>query len=106
MKNILYICLLQLCFTIASNAQNIVGGEYFFDVDLGVGKGTSFSVTPGVDINQTLTISTANLKSGFHNLFLRMKNENGTWSNYESRPIYIFDLALLQENGLQIQTLV
>ena len=91
MKNILYICLLQLCFTIASNAQNIVGGEYFFDVDLGVGKGTSFSVTPGVDINQTLTISTANLKSGFHNLFLRMKNENGTWSNYESRPIYIFD---------------
>lgn len=70
-------------------AQQIVTGEYFYDSDPGLGLGTVFSVTPGSTVNQTIAIPTTGLSAGFHNLFIRVKNNLGVWSHYEGRMLYI-----------------
>jgi hypothetical protein len=68
-------------------------GEYFFDIDPGVGKGTSF-VTGTVDSVLTNTsISTSSLGTGTHNLYWRFKNTNGVWGNFEARSFYIFNVS-------------
>ena len=80
------------------NAQNIIGGEYFFDTDPGIENGHHFSVKTGTEINENLAIATTGLSLGFHTLFIRVKNEKSIWSQYESRPIYLFDPKSITTN--------
>lgn len=80
-----------------SNAQNIVSGEYFFDTYKNLGQGTSFSIVPNNIVNKTLSISTNNLTSGMHNLFVRVKDANDTWSLVENKLFYI--MPSLSNNG-------
>lgn len=55
--------------------------EYFIDTDPGFGKGRPVSVTPTVDLNNVVfEIDITSLSLGDHILFLRAKNEKGTWS--------------------------
>ena len=82
--------LLALVGTIASStAQNITSGEYFFDTAPALGGGTPFNLTAGSTVTQTLTMPISSLSSGFHNLFIRVKDANGVWSHYEGRVFYI-----------------
>jgi hypothetical protein len=56
-------------------------GEYFWDVDPGQGNGTPLLVNLSDDSSQGCEhISTAGLLPGVHNLYVRTKNEAGTWS--------------------------
>lgn len=80
---------LLLCIGLVSKAQNIVSGEYFFDSYKNIGEGTSFSVTPSTMVTQTLSIPTDNMPSGMHTLFIRVKDNNNTWSLVEDKLFYI-----------------
>jgi hypothetical protein len=90
--NAKYILAFLLCLLIPrAYSQNIVSGEYFFDTAPEQGSATSFSLTAGTDVDHQLTIPTTGLAPGFHNLFIRVKNDLNIWSLYEGRMLYILD---------------
>ncbi|MBS1645404.1 MAG: T9SS type A sorting domain-containing protein, partial [Bacteroidetes bacterium] len=70
--------------------DKILSGEYFFDVDPGLGNGTSFSITsPDDSILQNLSITTPNtLAPGRHFLYIRTKNQT-QWSLASRREFYV-----------------
>ncbi|MFM9986346.1 MAG: T9SS type A sorting domain-containing protein [Flavobacteriales bacterium] len=80
---------LLLAISIAGQAQNLTTIEYFFDDDPGIGNGTTINVTPNDSLIVSTTIPTTSLGFGFHKLFCRTMLEDGTWSLYEGRTIYI-----------------
>jgi hypothetical protein len=78
---------------------NITAAEYFFNLDPGVGNGTSLSVdTNSGALNQTYSIPTTSLSEGFHSLYIRTQNSNGVWSLYERQTIYIKDFNFIPDN--------
>ncbi len=68
---------------------NLIAGEYFFDNDPGIGNGTAFSLSGGATINQVLSISTTGMSEGFHNMYIRVKDDLGKWSHYEKAVFYV-----------------
>ncbi|MFK7954050.1 MAG: T9SS type A sorting domain-containing protein [Ekhidna sp.] len=75
--------------SIVANA-NITEIEYFFDSEPGEGLGTQVDVTLSSEISiPTQSLNTAGLSEGFHNLYLRAKDETGKWGTYTSQTIYI-----------------
>ncbi len=71
----------------------IASGEWFLDTDPGVGNATPFSMLNVFgSVNQNVTISLNNLSEGPHRLCIRLKNQNGIWSHYESRLFYVFSI--------------
>ncbi len=70
--------------------NQITKGEYFFDNDPGIGKGTNIS---GINISDNISllsqISAGSLSPGFHNLFVRVKDNSNNWSLYEGRIVYV-----------------
>jgi hypothetical protein len=74
---------------VSSMAQNLTRAEYFFNTDPGVGKATAISISPGTQLNCELNISTHGLAPGFHHLFIRLANADGTWGVAEGRTIWI-----------------
>ncbi len=68
----------------------IVAAEYYFDTEPGLGQGTPISVAAAADsIDITTNISTSSLDTGWHNLYIRVRNADGYWSLYANRPFYI-----------------
>lgn len=67
----------------------LVSGEYFFDQDPGPGNGTAFSFSTTDSISENYSISTNGLSTGPHQLYIRTKGNNGTWSLYEKQNFYI-----------------
>lgn len=96
MKNIIYI-FLAVCLSTPVLAQQIVGAEYFFDTDPGVGNGTSvpFSADDSLEFNASIPLN--NLDAGFHNLLIRFKNELGFWSCAEQRSFFAQPLPMTDE---------
>ena len=88
MKKIIAILGLLL-YGLSFQAQTLTGGEYFFDTAPVLGGGNQFSFTPSDTVNQTLNVSVTSLSTGFHNMFVRVKNSGGIWSHYEGRLFYI-----------------
>ena len=70
------------------NLANIASAEYFIDADPGVGNGSSLSVS-GNMINQNFNIPTSGLSNGVHQLYIRVINENGTWSFYDQNIFFV-----------------
>ncbi len=63
---------------IAANANKF---EYFMDTDPGFGNATDVSITPGNNIsNLTIPVDVSALSKGFHTLYLRSKDDAGSWS--------------------------
>lgn len=78
------------CISMPATAQTFVNAEYFFDNDPGIGSGTSIALAlPGDNITFTTAIPTGALVQGFHNLTVRIKQNGGAWSLFESRGFYI-----------------
>jgi PKD repeat protein len=65
----------------------LVGAEYFWDTDPGVGLGTVIPVTAGDTIQKTLNINTAALSVGIHYLYIRTVDQNGKWSLWDREEI-------------------
>ena len=81
-------------------AQNIVAAEYFIDTDPGQGAGTAITVTPGTDLtNISTSINTSGLPNGSHRLYLRTRNQEGSWSITASAEFYT-DLVALSSDTL------
>lgn len=70
-------------------SQSIQSAEYFFDNDPGIGKGTAISITPGDTINPSETIDISALSDGFHQLMIRVVDNQGRWSEYFNHSFYI-----------------
>lgn len=69
----------------------LTAGEYFFDTDPGQGNGTAISFSATDSVSMVASIPVSSLNSGFHNLFVRTKNNVGKWSHYEGRMFYIIE---------------
>jgi len=69
---------------IAINVQsqtNVTKVEYFFDTDPGFGLANNISITAATDISDQLyNVDISNISNGFHNFYIRSKDENGVWS--------------------------
>jgi len=76
--------------TSACGSGNIIGAEYFFDIDPGKGNGVSLQAADGafdspeesVDLSG---IDISSLKIGHHTLYVRFMSADGTWG--VARPI-------------------
>jgi hypothetical protein len=82
---------------IKTNIPNhpLVYGEYFFDVDSGVGTGVPF-VFPAVnDKEETLIINTSMLLPGDHRLVFRFRDSVGVYSLNAAGFVRICDVAAL-----------
>jgi len=78
-------------------ATPIIAAEYFFDTDPGVGSATSVAVTQGFNIDEDLVIQVPNaMVDGDHYLFLRVQNQDNTWSLYK-RALFTVDGSLSLE---------
>lgn len=73
------------------SSQSIVVAEYFFDgPDPGIGNANTINLNQNSgSITQAVSIDTQSLTEGFHNLFIRSQNSNGTWSLYDYSGFYI-----------------
>ena len=71
----------------------LVGAEYFFDNDPGVGNGTAIPLIAGDSVSILRNISTTNLPNGPHTLCLRFKDLAGSWSH-----ISTYDVLLNQDS--------
>ena len=80
-----------VCILLSVNlfSQDVVSGEYFFDVDPQIGKGKAFDFVASTSVSKTLDIPTKDLTPGFHNLFVRVKNSKAVWGHSEGRLFYI-----------------
>lgn len=89
---ILFIALLS---SLTQWAQDITKVEYALDIDNGYGSNNVITVSPGTDINPSIPITlNANMASGFHKLYLRVKNANG-WSHTLRQNIEIIPAAVV-----------
>lgn len=70
--------------------QGIATAEYFFDIDPGLGNGTSLSLnTITGQLTQSIILPTTNLAEGIHSLYIRAQNAAGDWSLYDRTIFYI-----------------
>ncbi|WP_288954951.1 T9SS type A sorting domain-containing protein [uncultured Polaribacter sp.] len=71
--------------------QQIKTGEYFFNNDPGYGNGTSFTVTEtNGEFTKTIETPVQNLPSGFHTIYVRVK-QNNVWSTFDRNLFYKID---------------
>lgn len=55
--------------------------EYYIDTDPGFGQGTTIPVSPnGSDITLDFNVDITTLPAGFHQLYVRVKDDEGRWS--------------------------
>jgi len=74
-------------------AANVNKLEYFVDTDPGFGNATDVSVTPGSNIaNLAIPVDISALSKGFHNIYLRSKDNAGIWS-LTRRWMFVKDFA-------------
>ncbi len=60
--------------------QTIDEMEYFFDDDPGYGMATSVTITSGSSISEVFNAPTGSLSTGFHDLFVRVRETGGVMS--------------------------
>jgi len=58
---------------------NIIEIEYFFDKDHGLGKAKPIHILPDKNVIAQVHIDVTGLTQGFHRLYVRAKDESGTW---------------------------
>ena len=73
----------------SSSLTKITSAEYFIDTDPGHGKGKSINITSSFDVSDaSFTLPLTSVAEGFHRLYLRTRNGNGTWSHASSYLFY------------------
>ena len=61
-------------------SPDIIAMEYFIDEDPGFGNGTDVPITADSLIDETFGIDVSGLSPHDHNLYVRVKDENNSWS--------------------------
>jgi len=62
--------------------------EYFIDIDPGFGNGNQVTFSPASNITKNFTIPLTTTSEGFHTLYIRAKQSNGSWSIVQSAAFY------------------
>ncbi len=70
-------------------APTLSACEYFFNTDPGPGNAIAINILPQVKMPLSAGITTTGLEPGFHNLFIRFKDDKGIWGIAEGRTVYI-----------------
>lgn len=82
-------------------AVNVNKLEYFIDTDPGFGSGTDVTISAGSNItNVVIPINISALSKGFHTIYLRSKDDAGTWS-LTNRWIFVKDIAAVNANKFE-----
>lgn len=84
---------LLMVIAIASAAQNLERGEYFFDVDPGFGNGTAIDFSQAAEVSLPLAIDVSALAPGPHVLGLRMIDDAGHWGLTNRRFFMVRSMA-------------
>ncbi|MVM32439.1 hypothetical protein GO755_20510 [Spirosoma sp. HMF4905] len=83
--------------TATTSLPKLVKGEYFVDVDPGFGNGKAIAFSPATSLdNLSFTADLTSLTDGFHQLHVRLKDENGNWSLTSNRSFYKQPVATLE----------
>jgi gliding motility-associated-like protein len=61
--------------------------EYFFDTDPGFGAATPITIAARANVSQAVTAGLSTATPGFHTLYVRAKDSNGTWSLPFAKPV-------------------
>ena len=81
----------------------IVAAEYFIDEDPGIGEAQNVAVQSGTIVQQQVQLPYQNLSIGDHILYLRVKNDNGTWSIAKKEDFTITTLSTQNETLAQVK---
>ena len=82
-------------------SQSVVGVEYYFDTDPGVGNGTYITLTPAPSVTTMLPLTVPNLSLGTHTLYMRAKNESGKYGIITSSTVTIACTPTLEYRSKQ-----
>lgn len=100
MKAVKYIAALLLV-SMQVCAQTINKVEYFVDADPGFGNATDVPVTAAANITGLLiTVDVTALAKGFHNVYLRSRNDAGNWS-LTRRWMFVKEIIAVNVNKLE-----
>ena len=80
---------------LSNSDKEIVGAEYFFDLDPGEGKGTEIENIQGSDFSAAfdeIVVPIWRYKSGNHRIGVRFKNAAGQWGNVVYRGLSSFTI--------------
>ncbi len=94
MKYIISICLLLLSMP-KLHAQQLVGYEYFFNTDPGVGQGIYVAITPVANYEASINLNTTGLTEGLQSFGIRFKDSEDNWSTVQAQHF----INLTQGNG-------
>lgn len=89
MKKFLILLLLMAAIDLHAQDTVIHRLEYFLDTDPGFGNATTMNVSAAAIINFTFTIDLENFSVGHHNLFFRIRDDLGRWSQTVRRTIEV-----------------
>ncbi len=62
--------------------------EYFIDTDPGFGNGYQVTAIANDELDMNFNIPLSNVITGFHSLYIRVKDNQGKWSFTHSMPFY------------------
>lgn len=89
----------------------ITAGEYYYDIDPGIGSAIPFTLsTSGISIDETIELNTTGLPVGVHILHVRLQTSTNTWGHSSSYLVSITEsgtstsTTLLQEGEYFIDT--
>ena len=85
---------------------NITKAEYFYDTDPGVGNGINIPVTASATVNLTVNAPTTALTAGFHNVNVRVRDDQGRWSLFSTRTFYLMPVSALPANLVKLEYFV
>jgi len=95
MKKVLVLLFISLTAVLPTRSQNLVTAEYYYDTDPGVGNGIPISIIAGDSVTKTFTFDVSGLDPGFHNLFIRVRDNLGRWSLVRRHLFHVYDDALI-----------
>ena len=67
-------------FVVGINVPDVTYVEYFYDTDPGFGNATPIDFVVFNRVNLSVNLNLAEAESGFHTLYVRAKDANGSWS--------------------------
>lgn len=78
-----------------TTTKKIIGGEYFFDSDPGVGAATPIAISPQDSVVlQNFAAVTSGLSIGYHKLYIRTKDNDGNWSLTGRRNVEVINTPI------------
>lgn len=81
----------------------VAAAEYFIDTDPGFGLGTPIAITADSLIETDVNIDITSVPSGFHKLFVRVKDNHGRWSHICKRSFLNEHIVLNTPNVQRLE---